>query len=113
MSPETLRTLGEWLVFVTALPQTVFVLAYGLRSPWWESTLGRALFTKSLGLTISLDLIAAFYLLGDYPWRPYMAIIGFAIITLGSWWQLIAFTMIRFRPAQPTPEATAGERDHV
>lgn len=104
MNRETLFEVSKWLVVATAIPQSVFVILYGTRSPWWRDTLGRALFVKSTGLAFSLDLVALFYWLGNYAWRPYVTLAGFSLITVGVWWQLIVFWRIRFRPGRPASE---------
>lgn len=53
------------LVWVAAVPQTLFILGYGFSSRWWISWIGRALFVSSLALALLLDLsLVTFYFKG-------------------------------------------------
>lgn len=50
------------LIEFAAPGQTLFVLLYGVRAPWYRSPTGRAIFTKAVSLALILDLsIAAHY----------------------------------------------------
>jgi len=44
------------LVWIAAVPQTIFIALYGCTNRWWLSWIGRALFTSSLALALLLDL---------------------------------------------------------
>lgn len=80
-----------WLVILTAPAQTAFVLIYGLGSPWYRSLLGRALFTKALGLALVVDLILVYRAFGDdYFARDAVRIGVFGLLLIGAWLQLVA-----------------------
>jgi hypothetical protein len=86
----------KYMVYATAPAQTLFILIYGFGSPWWRSPVGRALFTKALGLALLLDLALLFQWLGtDYWFRDPARLTVFGLILLGAWMQLGALLMER------------------
>jgi len=60
------------LIWVAAVPQTLFIAIYGLTNHWWLSWIGRALFASSFGLMLLLDLTLVEHyfpsLIGKQPW---------------------------------------------
>lgn len=85
------------LILVTAPAQTAFVLVYGLTSPWWQSLVGRALFTKALGLALLIDLSLAYQLLGDDYWlRDAVRLSIYSLIAVGAYLQLAALVQEKF-----------------
>jgi hypothetical protein len=79
------------LVAFAVLPATGFTLVYGLRSPWYRSLLGRALFTHALGMALLIDISVAYKMFGDdYPGRDVVSISVYAVIIAGTWAQFIA-----------------------
>lgn len=84
------------LIVIAAPAQTAFILLYGLGSPWWRSLIGRALFTKALGLAAIVDLSLAYHWFGDnYFLRDPVRIGVFVVIAVGAWLQLTAFVKQR------------------
>jgi hypothetical protein len=87
----TVDLIVKWLVYLTAPAQTAFILLYGFGSPWWRTLLGRALFTKALGLALLLDLALLFQVYeGSYAYRDAARLSVFSLIALGAWLQLAA-----------------------
>lgn len=92
MSTQDLALL---VVEITAPAQTLFILIYGsgIWSKWWRSLIGRALFTKALGLALLLDVSLANQWWGPYP---HMAEVGLAVLSLvmvGAYLQLTALLL--------------------
>jgi hypothetical protein len=74
-------SLHDWtlrLVYVAAVPQTLFVFGFGLRNTWWTSLLGWGQFTKALAVELLLLMSIAENLLG---WTPQVWV-SFAIVVL-------------------------------
>jgi hypothetical protein len=63
----TAQDLTLRLVEIAAPAQTLFVLLYGLRAPWYRSPTGRAIFTKALSLALILDLSVLAYYVQTLP----------------------------------------------
>lgn len=78
--------LSLWFLWAGAVPQTAFVLIYGLRFPWYRYTTGRAIFTKALGLALILDLSLAVNHYGQLPAWVGPVVLGF--VAVGCWMQL-------------------------
>lgn len=77
----TAAGLYEWterLIFLAAVPQTVFMLGFGLRNTWWTSTLGWGQFTKALAVELLLLMTVVEVL---FDWTPGLWV-TFAIVVL-------------------------------
>lgn len=48
-----------WIYAGTWLPFVMCTFAYGLRSPWWQAPIGRALFTLLTSMTVVLTFAVA------------------------------------------------------
>lgn len=97
------------LICAAAPAQTVFVLVYGLGSPWFRSVVGRALFTKALGLALLIDISIAYQFLGDdYALREVVRLSVFTLIAVGAWLQLGALVYERRRRGR---DRFSGERE--
>lgn len=95
MSADTAAIL---LVLAAAPAQTLFIVIYGFGSPWWRSLVGRALFTKALGLALLVDLSLLYHWLGDgYYLRDVVRLSVYALITAGAWLQLVALLKEKFQ----------------
>lgn len=76
------------LILAAAPPQTAFAIIYGLGSPWWRSPVGRALFTKALGLALLIDISLIYHWLGDnYALRDVVRLTVYSVIVVGAWLQ--------------------------
>lgn len=74
-------SLMDWtvrLVFVAAVPQTLFVLGFGLRNTWWTSLLGWGQFTKALAVDVLLLMTVGEEL---FKWTP-QTWVQFVIVVL-------------------------------
>jgi hypothetical protein len=74
-------SLYDWtvrLIYLAAVPQTLFVLGFGLRNTWWTSLLGWGQFTKALAVELLLLLTIAEEW---FSWTPQLWI-TFAIVVL-------------------------------
>lgn len=100
-----MSVVGQWLVIAGALGQTVFVLLYGFGTNWTRDAVGRALMVKGTGLALSLDVIAAFYIFGDYPHRADISLLVFAMVVAGIYWQLLVFVKMRYVARKARGEA--------
>lgn len=80
------------LVWVAAVPQTIFILLYGFTNQWWRSMIGKALFASSLALALLLDLSLLTYY---YPGllEPWESNIVLAIVPLGAVLKLAAILL--------------------
>lgn len=87
------------LVMTLALPGAlIFLVVYGLTAPWWKSFLGRALFTKSFGVSLTILFSALLFTFGpDYVGRDTLRIVGATVIFFGVWGQAIAITSAKAR----------------
>jgi len=99
-----LDTLATALVFIGAVPATLFPLLYS-RSPWRKSVVGHALMIKAVGLALLVDLTALTYVFGtDYLGRDLVRVAVFTIIVTGLWTQLYALIRARRTHADTPPE---------
>lgn len=60
------------LTFTATALAWLFVLLYGIRSPWQRTVVGRSLMYVWLALTALLSLVFFSYWLGAYPGRDYV-----------------------------------------
>lgn len=113
MSVDTyFQTMISWS-FPGAL---IFMLLYGLTSPWWTSFVGRALFTKSAGVTAMLMFSAFLIWFGPgYPGRDALRVVGCTLVFVGVWSQVASIIWEKFvkhrRPGL-VDNPTTTERDH-
>jgi hypothetical protein len=102
-----------WLYAATALPWLLCLGFYGLRSPWWRSWTGRAMFWTYGALGAVLTLAA---LLRILP-LPYDAAVLLAVLTLGGvaiagWAQLInVIRLQRRKRGEDVPEQRRRSTD--
>ena len=78
-------TAIDVILFLIAVPTTLFVLLYGLTRRWWESWEGRALLTAAVGLM----LMSVGFLVDD-RWDvpdPTWLVVG-SVIAVGAWLKL-------------------------
>lgn len=89
--------LMEWtmrLVYVALIPQTLFVLGFGLRNTWWASALGWGQFTKAL----AVELLLVMSVVADLGWwagGPWFSFAIAALILAGATLQCAAWVAER------------------
>lgn len=102
MSAELVAVL---LIFAVATAQSAFIVIYGIWSPWWRTWLGRAVFTKGLGLALLADLALAHNLLGEeYPGRDVIRLTIFTLLAVGAWLQLAVLISEKRKPRRDRPD---------
>lgn len=87
---DLLRTVGA---AYAATIQTVFLVLYCQWRPWRGRFLSRALFFKTLALTIILVVVIASRLF-DFPWEAELFTLVYYVLGWGITVQLIAFLKI-------------------
>lgn len=89
----TLEAVRWTALVLAAVPQTLFVLYYGLPclggGAWWRDRVGRALFVKAASLAVLLDLFALWLLLPGY-WFEVAATICYFGILAACTYQFVA-----------------------
>jgi hypothetical protein len=79
-----------WVAIMSALCATAFPVLYGIRSPWYDSVLGRVVMSYSTSLALALDytLYQTFALLYHWPmnywWNIWIEICLFALIGIAA-----------------------------
>lgn len=86
-------SLMDWtvrLIFAAAVPQTLFVLGFGLRNTWWTSLLGWGQFTKALAVEVLLLMSISEQLFGWTPglWVTFLVVV---LILIGATLQCLAW----------------------
>lgn len=72
--------LGFWLYTVGAVFWAVCAVAYGLRSPWWRSLIGRSLFGSWVSMACVLILAAIFRIVP----LPHPVVVVLAVVVLAA-----------------------------
>lgn len=110
----TNEEIAIWLVRIGAVTQTTFVFLYGGFSPWWRNRVGRALFTKALGLMLLLDLSLINEAVGrPYPYMEQVVIAVIGLVTLGSLMQLSALLIEKVHPTEKDAFGTVRRPFHT
>lgn len=86
-------SLYDWtvrLVFVAAVPQTLFVAGFGLRNTWWTSLLGWGQFIKAFAVLLLLYMSMTETLTGwtPGPWVPFVVVV---LVLVGATLQCLAW----------------------
>lgn len=106
------RTAG---IVAAGLGQTLFVLLY-LTFPWWRNFLGRALFGKAVAFALLVDVAVAGRI-WDWPGENTYFVVLYWVLTIGIWWQLIAFLRVRLAGnhdrVSGNPSATADADEYA
>lgn len=85
-------------LFLMLAPANLFPILYTAFFPWWQSPLGRALFTKALGLMLLIDISVLYQLFGDnYDLREQVRFIVFTLVLLGMSYQLVVIIKIKLQ----------------
>jgi hypothetical protein len=85
--------MDTFLVIAAWIPVVIYFPAFSTRR-WMDTGPGRALWVKSLGNFVLINMAMAVLIFGpDYPLRPEVRLAGFTIFAVGMWYLL--FTLIR------------------
>lgn len=72
-----------WIFMFAAVPVNLYALFYTFR-PWRRTAQGQALWVKSIGNVIVIDVVLATLVFGeDYPGREVIRVVGFATFAVG------------------------------
>ena len=83
-----LRTIGNVLIFASALPALASVAVYA-RVPWWRTMTGRHLMSYMSVIAAVLTLSCLRILIGDSPEFVVIRLAVFAGVPLVMWSQLV------------------------
>jgi hypothetical protein len=101
------------LIWISAVPQTLFIGIYGLTNHWWLSWIGRALFASSFGLALLLDLSLFQYyfptVLGEQPWLTNVILV---IVAAGANLKLFALLLDKLPGSRRRFELRGNGRRH-
>jgi len=102
-----------YLYAVTGLPWALCLAFYGLRSPWWRSWTGRALFWTYGALTAVLALAALLRVL-DLPYRQavVLAVVALAGVFIAGLAQLINVIRLQRRDQRSESPARRSTDPH-
>lgn len=82
-----------WLLIAAAPAVNLYPLVYVFR-PWRSTPQGRALMLKAFGNMVVIDVILAYSLFGDYPFRDPIRVTGFAVFVTAVWYLLVTLLTI-------------------
>jgi hypothetical protein len=95
--------LDLWLFHAMTFGEITFVVLYAIvahggngRQAWWQSAVGRALMTISVGLALLLILSVVGYWT-NYQTPQWLTTLGLVIITVGIYERLFAFARLAAR----------------
>jgi len=106
---ENLLFLGSVILLVMILPANYFPIFYTIAFRWWNGHLGRALFTKALGLAIILDAAMLFKYFGETSWAEEIRFTAYVLVLTGMFYQSIVMTQIRVKAGHNKPKATPSK----
>lgn len=93
-------SIEDWemrLVYAAAVPQTIYVLGFGMRNEWWTSLIGWGQFTKALAVGLLLDLTVAQDLFGPLPYARQLGLVIVVLLFVGAWLQASSWIVERRR----------------
>lgn len=90
-----MRSLLVISIVAAALASIVFCISYGVRSPWYNSLVGRMQFTKSLCLCVSLLLTVVNIFFHGYRGQLVVSTIVISCLAIALWFQVIVLLRIQ------------------
>lgn len=96
-------SIEDWelrLIYGAAIPQTLYVLGFGLRNDWWASLIGWGQFTKALAVALLLDLSILTDRFGLIPYARQIGLAVIALLFIGAWLQSSSWVVERHRQRQ-------------
>jgi hypothetical protein len=95
VSDEHLEAIGTWVLVAMLLPANYFPIFYTIAFRWWDAHLGRALFTKALGLAVVLDTALMVKFFGGEEYATEVRFVAYALVLVGMYYQSAVMTAIR------------------
>lgn len=81
INDNTLKTIGDYALYVAAVAAVCMLLAYLFRSAWYSSRGGRALLTWMLSTAAVLCFNSvSVYFMNDYPGRLYVRLALYGLL---------------------------------
>ena len=87
--------MGFWLYVALWLPYTALVFVYGIGSPWYRSSIGRAFFLSKLALCLLTSFILSIFIFGLYPLLEEVRAGLLTLLAVAAWYQLVAVLRIQ------------------
>lgn len=95
---EPIFLVGDIILGFAVLEIFVFIIIYAVVSPWRSTTSGRALMYTMGSLAVLSVLLGLAILLGsDYPARPYIRIVAYALVSIAVGWMNITLLRLQLR----------------
>jgi hypothetical protein len=105
VDPNTWYAVSVVFMYLIAIPANGFPIIYGTFFPWFKSWLGRALFTKAIGIALLVDTAVLYQLLGDdYPGRGLIRFIAFGTVLIGIYLQFFVVVYLKLNSLRPDEE---------
>ena len=102
-------TLGFWLYAVGAVFWAGCAVAYGVRSPWWRSAIGRSMFGSWAALALTLILAAVFRVAPiPHPVVVVLAVIVLSAVDAAGLVQLLTVMHLQRRDPPPAEGLSAA-----
>lgn len=106
-----MRSLLVFAVVAAALASVVFCIAYGVRSPWYKSLVGRMQFTKSLCLCAALLLTVTNVFFHGYRGQLVVSSIVLVCLAIALWFQVVV--LLRIQSGSLDHNRHYGKEDNV
>ncbi len=87
-------TIGDALLYITALGATLSVLVYS-RVPWWRSPIGRHAMAYMSAIAAVVDMGALRHIIGPYWLYDEVRAITYASVGFVIWWRLVVLIKAR------------------
>ncbi len=95
-------TIGDALLYVTALGASLSVLIYS-RVPWWRTPIGRHAMAYMAAIAAVVDMAAVRHIFGPYWIFDQVRAATYASVGFVIWWRLVVLVKAR-RVASKRPE---------
>lgn len=94
-----------WFYLVTMLPYLVFVVLYGVRSPWSRTPIGRNIMLLNASIVLILTNVLGALVFGEYLLRDAIRVVCLGGVLAAGWYQvknvLVAQKKDRYSRRQP------------
>ena len=75
--------VGTNIYIVGLVVGLTFTIIYGVSAPWWRTAIGRMFMAVSSGIVVAGVVVLLSIFLGvDYPGRPVVRIVGYAVFAV-------------------------------